>query len=257
MVKGGGGRRGAIAVGTSGWSYDDWAGAFYPREVPRSRWFVHYAASFPTVEINYSFYRLPSETTVRRWREEAPRGFRFALKGSRYVTHMRRLQDEAPVRRFTERVAPLGAALGVILWQLPRMAVDVQRLAAFLESLPRDVRHAVEFRDPSWLTDQVFDLLRRQRVAHVSVSSTQMPRDLTVTTDFVYARFHGLRAGYAHDYSTDELRPWAEFLREAARSGRSGYAFFNNDARARAPKNALELTDLLGEESTPALPLSA
>jgi uncharacterized protein YecE (DUF72 family) len=247
-----------IAVGTSGWSYDDWAGAFYPPGLPRSRWFGHYVRTFPTVEINYSFYRLPSEGTIRRWRREAPGGFRFALKGSRYITHVRRLiESDDEIGRFMERAAPLGSSLGALLWQLPRMPLDLARLERFVAALPRGVRHAVEFRHESWLVEEVFDLLRRYDVAHVSVSSTQMPRDFTVTTDFVYVRFHGLRAGYAHDYSEAELQPWVEFLEEARRNGLPGYVYFNNDAAARAPKNARELIHLLGESAAPAMPLSA
>jgi uncharacterized protein YecE (DUF72 family) len=251
-------RAGTIAVGTSGWSYDDWAGAFYPGGLPRSRRLGYYVREFPTVEINYSFYRLPSEGTVLRWRREAPLGFLFALKGSRYITHVRRLRETGDeVRRFIERAAPLGTALGPLLWQLPRAPVDVPRLEAFLDSLPRTERHAVEFRHPSWLVNEVFDVLRRRGVAHVAVSSTQMPADFTTTADFVYVRFHGLTQGFAHDYTRDELQPWVEFLQEARREGRQGFVYFNNDAQARAPKNARELVELLGDAAARGLPLSA
>jgi uncharacterized protein YecE (DUF72 family) len=247
---------GSIAVGTSGWSYDDWAGAFYPEGLPRSRWFEHYVTRFPTVEVNATFYRLPSEAMVRRWRELAPPGFRFVVKGSRVITHLRRLEGcEEELGRFLERVRGLGPSLRVILWQLPpSLHLDVPRLERFLALLHReatDVRHAVEFRHPSWLVAGAFAALRAHGAAHVAVSSTRMPCDLTVTADLVYARFHGLGGGYAHDYSAEELAPWVAFLREAHARGLEGYAFFNNDARARAPKNAAELIRALGPAAAP------
>ncbi|GIV00382.1 MAG: hypothetical protein KatS3mg014_1997 [Actinomycetota bacterium] len=247
---------GTIAVGTSGFSYDDWAGAFYPEGLARSRWFEHYVTRFPTVELNATFYRLPAETAVRRWRELAPEGFRFVVKGSRVITHVRRLEDcEEELARFVERVRGLGSTLRVILWQLPpSLRLDVPLLERFLALAAREageVRHAVEFRHPSWLVEEAFEALRRRGVAHVAVSSTRMPADRTVTTDLVYARFHGLGGGYAHDYSAEELAPWVAFLREAHARGLEGYAFFNNDARARAPKNAAELIAALGDAAVP------
>ncbi|HZD17470.1 MAG TPA: DUF72 domain-containing protein [Actinomycetota bacterium] len=244
---------GTIAVGTSGWSYDDWAGAFYPDEVPRSRWFDHYVTRFPTVEVNYSFYRLPSERTVARWHDAAPGRFRFAVKGSRFITHVRRLSDcQEQVDRFTQRVRGLRAFLGVVLWQLPpTLERDPRLLDGFLGFLPGSVRHAIEFRHRSWLTVATFDALRERGVAQVSVSSSQMPADRTETADFVYVRFHGLGGGSAHDYPRRELRPWARFLRDAHDRGLDGYVYFNNDAQARAPKNALELADQLGAAARP------
>lgn len=240
---------GTIAVGTSGWSYDDWDGPFYPTGFPRSRWFEHYVTRFPTVEVNYSFYRLPSERTVARWHDEAPDRFRFAVKGSRFITHVRRLSDcEEEVDRFMERVRGLQTFLGAVLWQLPpTLERDLELLDGFLALLPGGVRHAIEFRHRSWLVEETFDALRARGVALVSVSSSQMPADRAVTADFVYVRFHGLGEGSAHDYTADELRPWVRFLRETHERGLDGYAYFNNDARARAPKNAGELAEALGE----------
>lgn len=244
---------GRVAVGTSGWSYDDWGGTFYPEGLARSRWFEHYATRFATVEVNYSFYRLPTERSVERWHDAAPEGFRFAVKGSRFITHVRRLSEcREEIGRFLDRVGGLKAFLGPVLWQLPpTLERDVRLLGSFLEALPTGVRHAVEFRHPSWLTGEVAALLRRHGVAQVAVSSPVMPGDRTVTTDFVYVRFHGLGGGFAHDYSKEELRPWARFLREASDEGRDGYAYFNNDARARAPKNALDLVEMLGDAAVP------
>ena len=242
-----------IAVGTSGWSYDDWRGAFYPRALPRSQWLGYYAQQFPTVEVNSCFYRLPSEGTVTRWHDQAPAGFRFAVKGSRFVTHQRRIAGAGDgVSRFVHRVAGLAERLGVALWQLPpTLERDADLLAGFVSILPGGARHAIEFRHPSWLVDDVFGILRDHGVALVWVSSVGMPAAAVETADFVYLRLHGLADGYAHDYSADELRPWLERLRDAHARGRDGYVYFNNDARARAPKNARELTEALGEASAP------
>jgi len=244
---------GTIAVGTSGWSYDDWAGDFYPDGVPRSRWLEHYVTGFPTVEVNASFYRLPSERAVARWHDAAPDRFRFAVKGSRFITHVRRLSDcRDEVARFVERVRGLRTHLDVVLWQLPpTLDRDLGLLEGFLAVLPAGVRHAIEFRHPSWLAGDVFDALRARGIAQVWVSSSRMPADRTATADFVYVRFHGLGGGYAHDYTAEELRPWVRSLRGAHARGLDGYVYFNNDARARAPKNARELVEALGDAAVP------
>lgn len=246
--------RGVVRVGTSGWSYDHWDGAFYPGEVPRSRWAGFYRARFPTVEINATFYRLPRATTVQRWHDDAPDRFRYVTKGSRLITHVRRIGDCADeVSTYLERIAPLKGFLAAILWQLPpTLHRDDGLLDAFLALLQRSaggsrIRHAVEFRHPTWQADAVFDVLDRHRAAHVWVSSQDMPRNLTLTGDLAYARFHGLEGGWEHDYTDEELAPFAEALRAAAGDGHDGYAFFNNDGRARAPANAARFTGLVGD----------
>ncbi len=240
---------GAVSVGTSGWSYQHWDGEFYPKGLPKSRWFDHYSTWFPTVEINYSFYRLPSPSTIERWREQARKQFRYAVKGSRLITHYRRLSNcSDQLSTYLERTSGLGHTLGPILWQLPPdLERDLELLDGFLSMLPGGLRHAVEFRHPSWLVDEAFDLLHKRGAAAVSVSSLRMPRDFTVTADFVYARLHGLEGAYQHDYSAAELEPWVQFLSAAAGRGEQAFAYFNNDGKAKAPKNALELIDMLGE----------
>ena len=243
---------GTIAVGTSGWSYRHWAGRFYPEGLRSGEWLRFYAGRFPTVEVNATFYRLPADTMVAHWAEVAPPGFEFVTKGSRLVTHLRRLVevDEA-VARFMERVGGLGGALGAVLWQLPPdLERDAARLDAFLSGLP-PVRSAVEFRHPSWLCEEVYDVLSRHGAALVAVSSTIMPAVRRATAGFVYARFHGLAGGYGHSYTDDELAPWAEWLAAEAAAGRDGYAFFNNDAEAAAPRDAARLMELLGDVARP------
>jgi len=244
---------GSIRVGTSGWSYDHWDSEFYPKGVSQAKRLGYYATRFPTVEINASFYRLPTEGAVRGWHDTAPNHFRFAVKGSRLITHYHRLTDvDDLVATFMERVSALKTYLDVVLWQLPpTLERDDDLLDAFLRTLPRsNVRHAIEFRNTSWLAEDVFGILRSHRAANVHISSSDMPKNLTVTTDFVYVRLHGLE-GYQHDYSRGQLRPWAEFLREQHRQGRNGYVYFNNDARARAPRNALTLMEMLGDAAFP------
>ena len=231
-----------VLIGTSGWSYDDWADRFY-EGVPRSRWLEHYARTFPTVEVNNTFYRLASEKAVRRWREQVPDDFCFVVKGSRYITHQLRLREpQQALERFFTPLAPLGEVLGTVLWQLPpTMRLDLERLDRFLSLVPASCRHAVEFRHPSWLTAEARAVLDRHGALHVNVSGPQLPQDLHVTGGAVYVRFHGLRAGYAYDYTDDDLRPWVRHLR----AQRSGFAFFNNDVGGHAVANAFRLRELL------------
>ncbi len=254
------GVRGRVRVGTCGWQYRDWRGRFYPPGLPSHRWLAHYATVFPAVEVDASFYRLPSEVAIAAWRRMAVEhpGFRFALKGSRLITHVRRLTDcAAELRRFVDRVRPLAevGAAAFLLWQLPpSLRHDPPRLDAFVELLAaeaRGFRHVVEFRHPSWLTDDVFAALKAAGIAVCWVSSTVMPPAAPLTTDLVALRFHGLAGGYAHDYSDAELSPWVERLRAAVASGRDAYAFFNNDSFALAPANARRLIELLGDAAAP------
>jgi uncharacterized protein YecE (DUF72 family) len=241
---------GEIYIGTSGWVYKGWAGAFYPEGMRPQERFEFYAAHFPTVEINSTFYRLPTENMVKNWREKAPDRFIFAVKGSRFITQMKKLNvSKDSISIFFERVKPLREHMGPILWQLPpNLHRDVPRLERFLDMVPKRFRHAVEFRHPSWMADDVFDVLRAYDAAHVSVSSMRMPMDFTVTTDFVYIRFHGLEAGAAHDYTRDEMEPWAEHCQAAMHDGKTVYAFFNNDLNCRAPENAKTLMEMTQAE---------
>ncbi|HLH53243.1 MAG TPA: DUF72 domain-containing protein [Verrucomicrobiae bacterium] len=239
---------GRAYIGTSGWSYRSWEGTFYPPRLPKTHQFDHYASCFPTVEINLTFYRLPTLKMVQNWRDRAPSGFVYAIKGSRFITHMKKLLNvREALREFFRCLDPLRRRVSVVLWQLPPfLSIDIPRLESFLKLLPKAYDHAVEFRHPSWLTRDVFAVLRQHRAAHVSVSSLAMPVDLTVTSDLVYIRFHGLEAGAAHDYSQAELEPWATHIRKQARAGKTVYAYFNNDVNARAPSNARTMMNLVG-----------
>jgi uncharacterized protein YecE (DUF72 family) len=232
--------RGRLRVGTSGYQYDHWRVRFYPRGLPKRRWLEHYASHFDTVEINNTFYQLPSEHTFDAWRGEVPEGFCFALKFSRYGSHLKRLkQPEDSIGHFLERARRLGTALGPILVQLPpRWSPDPGRLAAFLDAAPRSHRFAVEFRDPRWLCEPVYRILRRHRAALcVHDLIERHPRE--ITADWVYLRFHGER--YAGSYSHQFLTAEAARIRRELRRGLDVYAYFNNDVGGHAVRNALDL----------------
>lgn len=239
--------RSRIHVGTSGWTYDDWDGVFYPEGVAGPERLAYYATVFDTVEVNATFYRLPFAGMIAGWNRRLPAGFHLVLKGPRAVTHLRKLQNcDEELLRFFRRVRPLQA-LRAILWQLPpSLHMDPERLDQFLASLPRDWRHSVEFRHGSWWCEKTAEILRRHGAAFVAISHPRLPADLVPTADFLYLRFHGLGPRlYDYDYSDVELRQWVERVRPHCR-GRVLYAFFNNDWRAQAPRNALRLRELLG-----------
>jgi uncharacterized protein YecE (DUF72 family) len=244
-------RLGRARVGCSGWQYKHWRGAFYPPELPQSQWFAYYASRFDTVEINNSFYRLPERTTFVSWARRAPMRFEFAVKASRFLTHMKKLKDpREPLQRMFSRMRGLGNRLGPVLYQLPpNFRVDVERLREFIDLLPRDARHVIEFRDPSWYTQDVCDLLDR---ADVAMCLHDMPGSATGRTrvgPFVYVRFHGADAKYAGTYSKDRLARWAGWLDEQRRAGIDVYAYFNNDVGGHAPRDAVTLRSLLEIQS--------
>ncbi len=230
---------GRIFVGTSGWTYDDWAGKFYPREIKGSERLAFYVTRFDTVEINATFYRLPTQTMLDAWNRRLPEGFHLVVKGSRVITHLKKLSDcQESLEIFLDRVKQLRA-LRAILWQLPpSLGKDTDRLDRFLAALPQNVRHAVEFRHKSWWDDDVAALLARYGAAFVAISHPKLPNTIYPTADFLYLRFHGLdRQLYRYDYTNDELKDWAARLKPYIKS-RTIYAFFNNDYQANAPRNA-------------------
>ena len=238
--------RSAIRVGCSGWSYADWRGRVYPKEAPAARWLELYAATFDVVEVNATFYRLPTRTTVERWARATPDGFEFAVKASRYLTHVRRLRElGAGVARFRERLGPLEDAgkLGPILWQLPAtFHRDDERLAAALDELGPGA-HAFEFRHPSWFVPEIEALLGAHGVAIVVADSRRRPLPTPKhIADWTYVRFHDGR-GRNGNYSEPQLAEWAARMRRASRAG---YAFFNNDWEGFAVANAQRLRELLG-----------
>ena len=240
-----------VRIGCSGWNYPSWrGGAFYPRGLPASRWLGFYAERYDTVEVNSTFYRLPRRDAVSRWADDTPRDFTFAVKVSRYLTHIKRLRDAAVyLERFLERVEPLADAgkLGPLLWQLPpTFQRDDERLAAALSGLPPGLRHAVEFRHESWFTGQVWELLREHNVALViaDLPAVRSFQTRELTADFVYVRFHEGSRGRRGNYSERELLEWRRTICRWS-ADRDVYVYFNNDWEAFAPANASMLKAMI------------
>ncbi len=236
-----------IRIGTSGWVYNHWREIFYPKGMPQREWFAFYAHHFNTVEINNSFYRLPTDIMFDNWRKQAPPGFLYAVKASRFLTHLKRLIDpEAPLEEFIKRASELESTLGPILYQLPpRWGVNLPRLEHFLSILPPGYIHVIEFRDQSWLIEDVFQLLERYGVAHCIHDMRPLEVPIRVTSRTVYIRFHG-DAGHAGNYEDDALTTWAGRIRDWHAEGRDVYAYFNNDPNGNAIRNAQTLKELVG-----------
>jgi len=239
---------GKVHIGTSGWHYKHWLGLFYPEKFPPREMLSYYAERFDTVEINNSFYHLPAPSTFDSWRENSPKTFVFAVKGSRFITHMKKLKDpESSTAKFFAGAERLGRKLGPILFQLPpRWHVDLERLSDFLSAMPRDHRYSFEFRDPSWHTKEVFELLRKHNAAFCIYDLAGQETALEITAEFTYVRFHGPgEARYAGSYPTQTLKKWATRIKEWRRDLSGIYVYFNNDVGGHAIRNAKELRDLL------------
>jgi uncharacterized protein YecE (DUF72 family) len=234
-----------VRVGCSGWQYKHWRGDFYPADLPTSRWFHWYAQTFDTVEINNSFYRWPDPETFDKWREQAPRRFIYAVKAARFLTHMKKLKDpDEPVRRTFENASHLGLHLGPVLYQLPpRWPVNIDRLQAFLKTLPKGRLHTIEFREPSWYSDDVFDLLRKYRVALCLHDMQGSATGKMAIGPFIYVRFHFGTQRYGGAYEDGRLNEWAVWLSECAQRGMNVFAYFNNDVGGHAPRDAVRLRD--------------
>ena len=238
-----------IHIGTSGWSYPHWRGPFYPDDLASSQWLDYYARRFDTVEINNSFYKLPKGSTLEEWAATVPEDFLFAVKASRFITHMKKLRDaDDTVPRFLELVRPLGERLGPVLFQLPpNWRCNPERLQQFLEGLPRHYRHTVEFRDPSWFDSRVYDLLRAHGVAFCIYELEHATTPLELTADFAYVRLHGPGDAYQGSYDDDTLASWAETFKAWNRQGRDVYCYFDNDEAGYAAANAARLRELTGQ----------
>jgi len=236
-------RRGKIYIGCSGWNYKHWRGRFYPEEESPKQWFESYAAAFETVEINNTFYQLPASQTFKAWRAQAPDGFVYAVKANRYLTHLKKLKEaKAPLRKFLDRARLLGDHLGPILYQLPpRWRLNLERLEAFLDLLPEDLRHVFEFRDQSWMAPEVFQLLEERGASFCAhdLPGLDVPRVATGT--LAYVRFHGAEEKYRGGYTESTLRSWRRWMEQQVRAGKDLYVYFNNDAEAHAPRDALRL----------------
>ncbi|MBE0599487.1 MAG: DUF72 domain-containing protein [Desulfuromonadales bacterium] len=240
--------KGEVRIGTSGWTYPHWRGVYYPEGLAQKDWFGHYLRDFDTVEINNTFYRLPSPQTFEHWARVAPPGFVYSFKASRFITHLKKLKDPRDsLHNFLERAHLAGAALGPILFQLPpHWKLDLLRLETFLQALPPDLVRVFEFRDESWHRPEVRDLLSRYRAAFCIHDYQGLACPDWTTAATVYLRFHGSAAApYSGSYSDDQLRRQAERILAWRQEGRSLFAYFNNDLGGYAVRNALTLKQLL------------
>lgn len=240
-------------IGTSGYSYNHWwDGVFYPIDVKPGKWLEYYAKYFNSVELNVSFYRLPKKETFEGWRRRTPKDFRFVAKGSRFITHIKKLKDiEEPLEIFFENASGLEKKLAMVLWQLPPgMRVDIKKLEKFCKSLKKykKIRQAFEFRNISWFCEEVYEILHKHNFSLCIAHSGRWPVVEELTADFVYLRFHG--GGdvlYSSNYTEKELKDWATKVKKWLKEGRDIYAYFNNDAYGYAVKNALRLKELIEE----------
>lgn len=238
---------GRVHVGCSGWNYREWKQRVYPQGLPARRWLEHYASLFDTVEVNNTFYRLASSSAVSGWAQQTPSGFVFSIKASRYMTHVKRLNDLEPgIKRFYEPLTPLSrdSKLGPIVWQLPPdFARNDERLETALKQLPSGI-HCIEFRHPSWFCDPIYDLLSRYNAALVVGDHPDRPfQALRLTTSWTLVRLHQGQ-GSGGRYTDREIKRWAEQL-QAWREQAEIYAYFNNDQRAYAVENATTLKELV------------
>lgn len=240
-------------VGTSGYQYNHWKGVFYPEELPRNRWFDYFRSRFATVEINATFYHLPKKKTFATWREKGTGGFVYTLKYSRFGTHVKKLKDTPEtLSRFLENAEPLFPVLGSILVQLPPgWKKDAQRLKDFFDAAPDRIRWALEFRNPSWLCDEVYAILEENNSALV-IHDHIKPHPEVVTADWTYLRFHGGEVGTG-GYSPRQLSTAADTIRDHASAGRDVFVYFNNDWDGHAVFNAGDLIRSLQERGVEVL----
>lgn len=238
----------SLNIGCSGFLYDHWKGIFYPEDMPRRRWLEYYCTKFTTVELNVTFYGVPDKETFSKWYKETPKGFVFSLKGSRFITHIKKLKASAePVDVFLSRALTLKEKLGVILWQMPpSLKVDPARLAEFLELLrPYGARNTFEFREDTWISKKVISLMEKENASLCMADWPEFLNDLPVTSDFVYIRRHGENGSHATSYSPEKLKADATRIRKYLRDKKDVFIYFNNDAFGYAPQNALRLKKLL------------
>jgi uncharacterized protein YecE (DUF72 family) len=234
-------------VGTSGWHYEHWKGRFYPDSLPKPKWLEFYSGVYTTVELNNSFYRLPSIEACTKWKNTAPEGFKFAVKISRFITHIKRLKDtEEPLLKFLSHVDYLEDKLGPLLYQLPpNMKYDCQLLEGFLSVLPKHYSHIFEFRHPSWICNEVFTLLMKYNIGFCVFDMPDFACPVVATGDTGYIRFHGCQGLYSSFYNDNDLDIWVKRIREMRRDLSEVYIYFNNDAEAYATLNAKTVNRML------------
>lgn len=235
-----------LYIGCSGWLYKHWKGLFYPDSLPQTKWLQYYAKRFNTVEINSTFYNFPRKETIRHWHDETPGHFRFSLKGSRYITHMKKLKNVGEyVANFYKQTEVMGDKLGCILWQPPpNLKRNDEKLKAFCEELSSNINNVIEFRHESWFSEDCFHLLQENNVGYCIISTPTLPETVKETADVVYVRFHGKDdEWHTYRYSDEELQQWAEKIKQ--RRASQVYIYFNNDSHGHAVQNAEQFQQLL------------
>ena len=241
-------KKGSIRIGCSGWNYEHWRGLFYPAHSKAQDWFRYYARFFDTVEINNTFYHLPSAKTFTVWQAQAPDGFLYAVKASRYITHMKKLKEPEPaLEKFLGRARFLREHLGPILYQLPPYwRLNFERLKFFLDLLPSEWLHVFEFREESWLVEEVFSLLdeRGTSLCVHDLAGLRVPR--RALGRIAYVRLHGAAGKYQGGYPEAVLRKWWGWMEQQIMAGKDVYVYFNNDAEAHAVRDALRLKKMAG-----------
>ncbi len=242
-----------VRIGTSGWHYQHWCGPFYAEKLPASKMLAAYYKHFDTVEINNSFYKLPSVEAFREWRRSTPRGFCFAVKGSRFITHMKKLKDpQNALDNILLRAEELKEKLGPVLFQLPpHWGVNAERLEAFLQALPQRHRYAFEFREHTWHKPQIYDILARHNAAFCFFELDGFQSPEPMTADFAYVRLHGPAGPYQGSYPKPVLRQWAEKIQSWVKRLKQVYVYFDNDQSGYAAKNAVELKVMVGRATAP------
>ena len=240
---------GKIFIGTSGWVYPHWKSLFYPEDLVEREWLKFYANNFSTVELNASFYHLPKEKTFEGWHKRTPADFVFAVKGSRFITHVRKLNNcREPLDNLLQAAVHLKEKLGPIFFQFPpSLKADPQKLENFIELLPPKKRFAFEFRHPSWFTDEIYTILRKANCALIASDTPSYPYAEVPTADFMYLRLHGHKQLYVSSYFKNQLKEYTEKIKVWSANGGVGdvFVFFDNDFNANAVKNAKELIKLL------------
>ena len=236
-----------IHIGTSGFSYSHWEdGVFYPPGLARAKQLEYYSQHFQTVELNNPFYHLPPAKTFTGWHQRTPKDFIFALKASRYITHIKKLKEgKEPWQRFINNAKELKGKLGPILFQLPPgWQADIKRLENFLKILPSKYQYSFEFRHASWFAPAIYQLLKKHQVALCIAESPRWPCQEEITANFIYLRFHGAGSLYSSKYTDKELKNWAKKIKKWLKN-RDVYVYFNNDAYGYAIKNAQALKKLV------------
>ncbi len=234
-----------VYIGCSGWNYKDWKGKFYPEKLAQKKWLDHYASVFNTVEVNNTYYKLPKESTLENWETQVPSNFHFTLKGSRYVTQMKKLNDpEESLEKFQDVARAMKKKLSCILWQLPpNLHRNDEKLINFCKALEAKNKNVIEFRHDSWFVPEVYEIMEKHKVHFCSISTPDFPEDMIVTGGVGYVRFHGKgKDWYHYYYSKGELKEWHKKIKESG--AKEVYIYFNNDIEANAPENAQQLQEI-------------